>query len=186
MKYHWTIIRPQRGFTLVELMITLLVAGILTTVAVPSFSRLTMTSRLATQANDLVSAMSFTRSEAIKRNATLRMCRTADVAATTCAGTTGQWEHWIVRTQPGGQVVRRGIVNTYGNTVRVTSTLTSDFIDFGSDGLARASGGGLINASDTDAQFLRVCSTRQSNDNQRKLILGAGSRVTMLKESATC
>jgi type IV fimbrial biogenesis protein FimT len=62
------------GFTLLELMVTLAVLGILLGIAVPSFQSSLTNSRLTTAANDLVGALQAARSEAIKRNATHQFC----------------------------------------------------------------------------------------------------------------
>jgi type IV fimbrial biogenesis protein FimT len=84
--------KSLRGFTLLELVMTLTVAGILTVVAVPSFLNITRNSRAAANANELVTAFSIARSEAIRRGASVSICRTADGA--TCGGT---WQNgWIV------------------------------------------------------------------------------------------
>lgn len=60
--------RRQHGFTLVELMITIMVAAILLVVAVPAMQTLVQNNRLTTQTNDFVSALQLARSEAAKRN----------------------------------------------------------------------------------------------------------------------
>jgi type IV fimbrial biogenesis protein FimT len=52
-------------------MITLVVAAILLAIAIPSFTYLTVSSKLTTTANNVVNALSTARSEAIKRNAVL-------------------------------------------------------------------------------------------------------------------
>lgn len=57
----------QTGFTLVELMITLVVMAILLTVGIPSFQAIFQNNRLATQANEMIGAINLARSEAIKR-----------------------------------------------------------------------------------------------------------------------
>lgn len=173
------------GFTLVELMITILVASILVTLAVPSFSRFVTSSRLAEQTNDLIAAIHFTRSEAIKRNARLTLCRVASENATACAGSAGGWQHWLVR-NAAGQVVRRGRVNTYNGSLQITATLVNDSLEFGSDGLART-GGVLVNAGVNEtAQGLRICSSAHDFENIRAVELGAGSRVSTTKASGTC
>ena len=56
-----------RGFTLLELMVTIAVLAILTTIAIPNFRDLVQNNRVTTQANELVSALTFARTEAVKR-----------------------------------------------------------------------------------------------------------------------
>ncbi|KAI3591221.1 hypothetical protein D9X30_3902 [Cupriavidus sp. U2] len=57
-----------RGFTLVELIVTLLVLTILSTMAAPSFQQFIAGQRLRNAASDLASAVTLMRSEAVKRN----------------------------------------------------------------------------------------------------------------------
>jgi type IV fimbrial biogenesis protein FimT len=59
---------PMRGFTLVELMVTLSVMGILLAVAVPSFGDMLGRRRLEGALNELRIDLQFTRSEALRRN----------------------------------------------------------------------------------------------------------------------
>ncbi|NCS66623.1 MAG: hypothetical protein COS39_04810 [Hydrogenophilales bacterium CG03_land_8_20_14_0_80_62_28] len=89
------------GFTLVELMVTVSVAAILLVIAVPSFSVFLMNNRMATQANDLISALNLARSEAVRRGATVTVCASSNQA--TCIG--GWAQGWVVR-DPAGAVIR--------------------------------------------------------------------------------
>src|ERR1044072_8809018 len=123
------------GFTMIELMITVAVASVLMAVAVPSFNQMIASGRLTSQSNDMLVAINLARSEAIKRNANVTLCR-AGVGATTCAGAAGVWQNWIIRTA-AGTVVREGTVNSYNGTQVVRSTLVTDQVIFGPDGLAR-------------------------------------------------
>lgn len=58
----------NKGFTLLELMVTLAIAAILATVAIPGFTQSIISNRLTTYNNELVAAFNLARSEAIKRN----------------------------------------------------------------------------------------------------------------------
>lgn len=76
------------GFTLVELIVTIAVAAILVTVAVPSFRVFVQNSRISTQTNDLISDISLARSEAIKSGANASLC--TSTVGTSCDGG-GSW-----------------------------------------------------------------------------------------------
>ena len=59
--------RHGRGFTIIELMITIVVLGFLAALAVPSFNQMITRNHLAAASNDLVVALLTARSEAVKR-----------------------------------------------------------------------------------------------------------------------
>ena len=111
-----------RGFTLIELMVTLAVAAVLITVAVPNFRMFMVNNRLASQANDLITALSVARSEAVKRGGNVTVCASSDGA--TCTGTWAQG--WIVRDAGGVIQVQRGLSgsSTLSGGTNVASTLT--------------------------------------------------------------
>jgi type IV fimbrial biogenesis protein FimT len=58
----------RSGFTIIELMTTLVILGILVTIAIPSFNDLIVGTRIKGAASDIYGALTFARSEAIKRN----------------------------------------------------------------------------------------------------------------------
>ena len=83
----------ERGFTLIELMVTVSVLAILLAVAAPSFSSFVAGQKVKSASNDLTTALILARSEAIKRNADIVIAPvTADSWASgwsvTAAGTT--------------------------------------------------------------------------------------------------
>lgn len=61
----------NHGFTLLELMITLVIMAIMLSWAVPGFQELVRQNRLTTATNELVTALNLARSEAIKRGRTV-------------------------------------------------------------------------------------------------------------------
>jgi len=87
------------GFTLLELMITLALAGILVTLAVPSMRQFMRNGRLATASNDLLHSLSLARTEAIKRQSgRVTVCASADpnAADSALACSYGTMSGWIV------------------------------------------------------------------------------------------
>jgi type IV fimbrial biogenesis protein FimT len=166
------IARRTSGFTLIELMITITVASVLLAIAVPSFNGMIVSNRVSTQANEFVAAINFARSEAIKRNTSMTMCRAAAPDDTDCEAAAGNWTHWIVRPVAAATVVRRGVVNNFSNAIVVRSNLTNDQVVFGPDGLART-GTAIVNN-----QRINICSTRSTEPStRRRVVLGAGSRL---------
>lgn len=66
--------RPVRGFSLIELMVTISVAVILIAIAIPSFVDITVSNKLSSTSNDLISALTSARIEAIKSNTNISVC----------------------------------------------------------------------------------------------------------------
>ena len=77
--------KRQSGFTLLELMITVALAAILLTAAVPNFNSMVQNNRISTEANQFITAMNLARSEAIKRRANI------DVVATDASDSNNEW-----------------------------------------------------------------------------------------------
>jgi len=111
--------REELGFTLLELITTVTVAAILMTVAVPSFFNTMRNSRAAANANELVSALSVARSEAIRRGARVSVCRSSN--GTTCNMAAGaSWANgWIVFVDTGGSDTAAPPNPTAANILRV-------------------------------------------------------------------
>ena len=101
----------NKGFTLVELLITLSIAAILMALAVPNFSSTIKSSRITTQANELVSSLNYARSEAIRRGTNVTASR-ADV----------NWQNgWVIAS--GGTALR--IHEAFDGTSTLEGTATT-------------------------------------------------------------
>jgi len=84
----------ENGFTLVELLITIVVVSILLATGIPSFMEFVKNNRLSAQANNLVISIQVARSEAVKRGSGSVICASADQA--TCSGDDDWTTGWIV------------------------------------------------------------------------------------------
>jgi len=77
------------GFTLVELMVTVVIVAILLTVAVPSFQEMVKNNRISIATNEFVDIVQFARTEAVKRSTSVT------VEATNPANTGNEWGQGI-------------------------------------------------------------------------------------------
>ena len=83
--------RQQTGFTLYELMITVMVVGIILGFGIPNLRNFTLNSRITGTANDLHAAFMMARTEAAHAKTNVTICASADpMGAANCDGTWDQ------------------------------------------------------------------------------------------------
>lgn len=70
--------KAQSGFTLLELMLVVTIAGLLLGYGVPAMGNFFRNARITGAANDVMGALHFTRSEAIKRRVPVTLCTSSD------------------------------------------------------------------------------------------------------------
>jgi type IV fimbrial biogenesis protein FimT len=70
--------KAQSGFTLLELMLVVTIAGLMLGFGVPAMGNFFRNARITGAANDVMGALHFTRSEAIKRRVPVTLCTSAD------------------------------------------------------------------------------------------------------------
>jgi len=178
----------SRGFTLVELMVTLAVLAILATLAIPSFQEVIRSSRLSTAANDLSSAMALARSEAVRRGARVTLCRssTYSEALPVCDTGSGSWsDGWVLFVNAdadappvldaGEEILRRGGPMNTNTLMTQTTSDVADAVTYRPDGSAR-----LDNSQPANG-VLRICSAGGASNNARDLRLRPGGRVVVSK-----
>jgi type IV fimbrial biogenesis protein FimT len=118
----------QRGFTVIELMTVVVIAGVLLTIALPSFNDMLARRRLEGQANELVTDLSYAKSEAVQRNRNVAVFTGGGGTCYTIAmWTTGTGSCDCAATPrcTGGPVELKTV--TLGNSVAVTNGVTFDF-----------------------------------------------------------
>ena len=166
---------PQRGFTLLELMITVAVLAILLSLGVPSFAETIRNNRVAAQTNELVTALSLARSEASKRGMPVSVC----AGATACGGAAeSDWNTgWQVFTDldgTAGQLDGGDLLLMTSPAVVNQISVTSNnvgFVRFRADG-------SLMNAN---AILLSVSHQNCTGINKREVSMVASGRVSMTK-----
>ncbi len=82
------------GFTLGELMVTLALAAIVAVLAVPAFVDVIRSTRIAVQANDILGALAYARSEAVTHGVRVTLCKSAD--GRQCAAGGGYEQGWVI------------------------------------------------------------------------------------------
>jgi type IV fimbrial biogenesis protein FimT len=89
----------RRGFTLIELMVTITLVGIMLVLAVPGFGRWTSNARVRTVSEELQNALRSAQSEAVTRNRQVAFVRTAGVPAAN-ATPSASGSNWYIQVLP--------------------------------------------------------------------------------------
>lgn len=135
--------RRQQGFTLYELMITVLIIGIVLGFGVPNLRSFTQNSRMAAATNDMLGTFHLARSEAARSKQNVSICASGNstTATPTCGG---EFEDgWIVFSDPDGDVAFDAgevLLRSYPalpDTISVTNTGQGDYFAFGPTGQSR-------------------------------------------------
>jgi len=120
------------GFTLIELMIVLSIAAILASIAAPSFQWIMSRTRLSTQANDLITALSLARSEAVKRGVRVTVCKSSSGTGCTTGGDFQQgWIVFVDNTQVAGNAA--GILDGTDTLLRAFGVIQGSTLDGGAN-----------------------------------------------------
>ncbi|MDO1527504.1 GspH/FimT family pseudopilin [Fulvimonas sp. R45] len=175
----------QRGFTLVELMVTVAVLAILLAIAVPSFRSLTLSNRLATTANDIVGALNTARMEAVKRNASVQFCSNSSSAnGTDTLGSLCGSDGGYVYTSINGADTQLVLATNLGLSGAVLLNGSMKAVRFNGQGLGYDP---TSVASPLTGTVADICTPSLSTDNHRIVSITAGSIIRVdTSTSATC
>lgn len=175
--------KRETGFTLIEVMLTILVLGLVLAIGVPGFQNSARNARMTTAANDLIAAFQLTRSESIKRRAPVILCvsdnsREADADCIT----DGSWpDGWIAfadndrnnALSADDEIVLRHGPLTENESLRVLVTSDDQLADrivYEPSGFPRPYADG------TTGGFVLLCDDRNDNNFSRLLNISQTGR----------
>ncbi len=153
--------RNVQGFTLPEIIITLGIVAIILSTAVPSISTTIKNSRLSTHLNSVVADIHYSRSEAVKRDVRVIMCRSLypNANVPSCSGNTQVWTTgYIIFADDGTNtnnwynagsdtLLRRGQAAAAGINMR-TNGIWNNNLEFNPDGSTNEGGTAYMSLCD--------------------------------------
>lgn len=166
----------HKGFSLVELLITVFMLSILLTVGIPAFNGISQENALADISNRFISSITLARSEAVSKNTTVVMCQLN--AARNGCDNDGNWEDgWVIWNdldngldlefvnQDGEvEVIISEDALPAGYTLTALNNQFSNVITFDSSGAAAGDGGNLL-------ELFRLCDPQLDNNRARIIYL---------------
>ncbi|MCL2872691.1 MAG: GspH/FimT family pseudopilin [Betaproteobacteria bacterium] len=193
----------NKGFTLIELMVVIVVGAILLMIAVPSFRDMILAQRLATAGDNLAIAINTARMEAIKRNGNVQFCSdnsslntNIDSLGVACDANVGAVYAADNAIPPNiGQVLNT--VNGLGTSVKLTAANTNiAALRFDSQGIGHAMTDATVNAATGIASVsntvpfnnvvAELCVDELSRNNIYTINMTNGSILDVTKSTGTC
>ncbi len=153
----------SNGFTLIEMIITITIAGILIAFAAPAMRSFVQDQRLTTQANDFIADLNYARSEAIRRGTNVTVCRQGGTLTSPSCNSSATWG--------GGRIIfvdndGDGTIDSGDTVLRVRESLdgnnTMDVVGSISLGNIVIANTGLTTMGTGDEAALRICDIRDT------------------------
>lgn len=174
------------GFTLIELVVTVAIVAIVSTLAIPAFQTLIMNNRITSQANQLSSMLAYARSEGAKRPAGfMTLCPTSD--SVSCSGNDAWEGGWLVLVDQNGDRIVNGADEVRqvsdrlagGNTLRVRGLTNSSYVQFDTRGQPLTSA-----LNDFTALTFTICDSRGASDARAVIVAVSGQTRLAQDEDA--
>jgi len=185
--------RNQTGFTLYELMMTLLIVGVVLSYGIPNLAEFTANSRITSTSNDLHAAFQLARSESARAKTNITICASADPLSD-AADCDGEWSQgYIMFVDTNGDLARAGVEETIlrahstaaeGVTLAVANDAT--FFSFASSGMGR----GNVNGNTAMSQVI-ICDQRGTAETSadfsaaRLFVTTPLGRATIIRDLTT-
>jgi len=169
----------QHGFSLIELLVTIAIVGILAVMGAPTFSKWIQSAQVRTAAESISDGLQLARAEAVRRNTTLRFNLTSasgqadwEVCATAsspCASTD------IIQQRSNSEGTTNARVGVYNNGDGNNAANFSTVISAGNELPAHVTFNGLgRTVSDGSSNIVRIDVTNTVNASARRLSIIVG------------
>lgn len=172
------------GFTLIELVITLAVVGVLAGIVAPSFVYFIKDNRMTAQINNLIATVHTARAEAATRRSIVTLCATTD--ASSC--NTTAWEKgWILFTDATGNasVDTGDEIIRYQQALEGDTTLRESGFSFTSNGRVTFNTNGFLLGDNASSGTLTLCDDRGADEARAIVINVSGtSRLASDQDSS--
>lgn len=185
--------QKQHGFTLYELLITLLVVGIVLTIGIPNLGDFTRNGRITGTANDLHSSFMVARSEAARAKTNVTICASADpMGAALCDGASFE-QGWIVFVDVNGDIERADVGVDIEYLLRrhppvhenvTINTNGANFFSFAANGLGRGAIGAnvpIVSAMICDDRGINLAPGGSST--ARRLVVTPVGRAVVIRDN---
>ena len=167
-------IQRQAGFTLYELLITVMIVGVVLTLGIPNMTEFTRNSRISGTSNDLHAAFHLARTEAAHAKTNVTICGSADPlgAGADCDGTFDQG--FIVFFDTNGDLLRNAVDETVlrahgpvDSTITLAVADDATYFSYGPSGMGR----GNVNGNTALSQII-VCDDRGTQETSQDMSAG--------------
>ena len=183
----------QNGFSLIEVMVTLTIAAIVLSIAVPSYQTAVQNNRRTTATNELATAFQLARSTAISQRVFTVVCKSPDGATCPMGAGSGDWtQGWMIFTDvdnngamDGGDTLIRVHGTLPGGATFIGNNNVVNRVSFSPQGLARGSNGTITHcdargAADASALIVSVGGqVRHATDTDGDGIVDTGTAETV-------
>jgi type IV fimbrial biogenesis protein FimT len=179
----------NRGVTLIELMVTVAIAAIVATVAVPSLRDFLRKNQLSGTTMEFIGALNYARSEAVRRGLSVAVCKNLEPTnskfgkrcnATTCASSTGSdcWDRgWIILVNSDSSYLAGTKDIDEADRLRVQSPLKSGYAMRASINNVAYSRSGMTTNTATFAVCEGASTPRAKNQAQAVVVTATSPRI---------
>lgn len=165
--------KNQNGFTLLELLITLVIFAILVAIAIPGMNNLSAKNAVDAPARTLLTDIEYARNEAVSRSTDITICASTDAA--TCSATASWETGWIIYINdandcPEGECLLR--IQNQASQITLNSTaIAIEFNELGESSVAFTA---------------NVCGNTLTDDDSQAITVNLSGSRSIKKGAATC